>query len=62
MSFGLSNALNIFIRVMTQILCPYLSKFVVFYFDDILVCNRIQEEHLLYLTQNFETLSGEDIC
>ena len=54
--FGLSNAPRTFIRVMTQILRPFLGKFVVIYFDDILIFSRSQEERIFHLTHVLESL------
>ena len=60
MSFRLSNAPSMFIRVMTRILRPFLGKFVVVYFDDILIFSRSQEEHILHLTSVPESLRKEN--
>jgi hypothetical protein len=61
MPFGLCNAPTTFMRLMNDVLHPYLDSFVIVYLDDILVYSSTWEEHISHLMQVLETLKKHQL-
>jgi len=61
MPFGLTNAPNTFIRLMNHALRDCIGKYVVVYFDDILVYSKNLEDHLRHLREAFLVLRNNSL-
>jgi hypothetical protein len=55
--FGLCNAPFTFQSLTNHVLCPFLHHFVLFFFDDILICSKTWISHIAHVDQFIHLLS-----
>ena len=60
--FGLTNTQSAFMRVMAQVLRPFMEKFLLVYFDDIVIYSCSRQQYLNHLRQVCTVLKEKIVC
>lgn len=61
MPFGLTNAPSTFQSLMNDVFREYLRRFVLIFFDDIIVFSKIEEAHMQHLKLVFQVLMDQKL-
>ena len=61
MPFKLSNAPNTFMQLMNQVLKPFIGKFVVVYFENILIYSKTEVAHYNHVREVLAVLQANEL-